>query len=67
MKVKVDSSKCLGCGNCVALTENSVFDFNEEGIAQVVVPEVTGELVDTVKDAIGQCPTGAIIEEEENK
>ncbi len=62
MKAKVDSSKCIGCGNCVALTEGRIFDFNEEGLAQVIVPEVSDELVDTVKDAISQCPTEAISE-----
>ncbi len=63
MKVKVDSSKCIGCGNCVALTESKVFDFNDEGLAQSICDEVPEELTETVKDAISQCPTEAISEE----
>ena len=63
MKVKVDSSKCIGCGNCVALTESKVFDFNDDGLAQAIIEEVPSDLVDTVKDAIEQCPTEAISEE----
>lgn len=63
MKAKVDSSKCIGCGNCVALTESKVFDFNDDGLAQAIIEEVPSDLVDTVKDAIEQCPTEAISEE----
>lgn len=63
MKVKVDESKCISCGNCVALTENKVFDFNDDGLAHAVVSEVPTEYLETVKDAIGQCPTEAISEE----
>ena len=28
MKTIVENDKCIGCGNCVALTESQVFDFN---------------------------------------
>ena len=63
MKAKVDSSKCIGCGNCVALTESKVFDFNDDGLAQAIIEEVPSDLVDTVKDAIEQCPTEEISEE----
>ena len=30
MKVNVIKDKCIGCGNCVALTEGQIFDFNDE-------------------------------------
>ena len=63
MKVKVDTSKCIGCGNCVALTESTVFDFNEDGLANAIVDEVPEGLEGTVLDAISQCPTEAISEE----
>ena len=33
MKVNVIKDKCIGCGNCVALTESTVFDYNDEGFA----------------------------------
>lgn len=63
MKLKVDSSKCIGCGNCVALTESNVFDFNDEGLAHCILDEVNEEYEETAKETIEQCPTGAISEE----
>ena len=63
MKVKVDGSKCLSCGNCVALTDSSVFDFNDENVAYCVLDTVPEEYEELTKDAINQCPTGAISEE----
>ena len=62
MKVNIIEDKCIGCGNCVALTESKIFDFNEEGLAEAVEQNVPDELEETVKDAITQCPTEAIIE-----
>ncbi len=61
MKVNVDCNKCIGCGNCVALTESKFFDFNEEGLAEVVITEVSPEDEELVRDAKEQCPTDAII------
>ena len=68
MKVNVIKDKCIGCGNCVALTESLVFDFNDEGLAETVVDTVPEDLETTTIDAINQCPTEAIAEvtEEEN-
>ena len=68
MKVKVTKDKCIGCGNCVSLTEGQVFDFDDEGYANCVVESIPTEMEETVKDAINQCPTDAISEDksEEN-
>lgn len=63
MKVKVNKDKCIGCGNCVALSESRIFDFNEDGIAEVVANEITAEDEKLVQDAISQCPTDAIEKE----
>ena len=63
MKAKVDQNKCIGCGNCVALTESKVFDFNDDGLAECIVNEITDDLVEVTKDAINECPTEAISEE----
>lgn len=62
MKVKVLEDKCIGCGNCVALTEGEVFDFNDEGLAMCTMQDVDGEHEELVNDAISQCPTEAIVE-----
>jgi ferredoxin len=64
MKVKVQSDRCIGCGNCVALTESQVFDFNDEGLAHSLVDTVPEDLEDVVKEAKEQCPTEAITVEE---
>ena len=65
MKVNIIKDKCIGCGNCVALTEGQIFDFNDEGLAEVIVDIVPEDMEETAKDAINQCPTEAIIEENE--
>ena len=62
MKVNVIKDKCIGCGNCVALTESRIFDFNDDGLAETIVDVINDEDVETVKDAIAQCPTEAIVE-----
>lgn len=62
MKVKVNQDKCIGCGNCVALSESQVFDFNDDGLAQSIVDEVPADLEEISKEAIEECPTEAIEE-----
>jgi ferredoxin len=62
MKVNVIKDKCIGCGNCVALTEGQIFDFNDEGLAETIVDVVPEDMEETAKDAIVQCPTEAIVE-----
>ena len=67
MKVNVIKDKCIGCGNCVAITEGQVFDFNDEGLAETIIDTVPEDMEETVKDAITQCPTEAIEEVEKNE
>ena len=62
MKVNVIKDKCIGCGNCVALTEGQIFDFNDEGLAETIVDVIPEDMEETAKDAIEQCPTEAIEE-----
>ena len=63
MKVNVINDKCIGCGNCVALTESQIFDFNDDGLAETIIETVPEGMEEIAKDAIEQCPTEAIIEE----
>ena len=63
MKAKVNE-KCIGCGSCVARTENQIFDFNDEGLANCIMNEITDENKELAKIAQENCPTGAIEIEE---
>ena len=63
MKAKVDQNKCIGCGNCVALTESQVFDFNDDGLAHCILNEIPSDLEELTKEAISECPTESISEE----
>ncbi len=60
MKVKVNDS-CIGCGACMSIADD-VFEMNDEGLSSVKVSEVPEGSVDSVKDAMESCPTGAIDE-----
>ena len=58
--IKVDQTKCVGCGACVAIAPNN-FDFDDEGLSKVISSEVTEE----VRDAVESSPFSAISIEEE--
>ncbi len=62
MKIEVDQNKCIGCGNCVALTQNSVFDFNDDGLAECIIDEIPEDKKEVAEEAINECPTEAIKE-----
>ncbi len=62
MKVIVNEDKCIGCGNCVAISEGKVFEFNDDGFANCIVNEVPEDLKEITKTAMEQCPTEAIEE-----
>ena len=64
MKAKV-TDKCIGCGSCVAITESKIFDFNDDGLAECVVEEISDEDKELAETARDNCPTGAIEIEEE--
>ena len=53
--IKVDETKCIGCGACVAIAPEN-FDFNDAGLSKVVGQNVT----DTTNEAVASCPVGAI-------
>lgn len=64
MKVYVKEEKCIGCGSCVSLTEEKIFDFNEKLKAYAKVEEIKEEDRGVVETAIEYCPTDAIAEKE---
>ncbi len=55
MVVKVDRSKCIGCGLCASLCPN-VFKI-VEGKSQVIDPNGECENLENARDS---CPAGAI-------
>ncbi len=61
MKVIVDQDLCISCGLCID-TCPEVFDWNDDGKADVMVDEVPEEHVDAVNEAMESCPTDAIQE-----
>ncbi len=60
MKVFIKDEKCIGCGSCVSLTEEEIFDFNDDGKAYAKVEDVPEDKEKIVKTAIEYCPTNAI-------
>lgn len=62
MKLTVDKEKCIGCGNCVRICED-VFDFDDDGQAQVVESPISDDNTEDATEAMESCPTQAISEE----
>jgi len=59
-KVKLDQSKCIGCGACVAIAQENFAFEEEDNISKVINDEVTEE----AKSAADCCPVEAITIEE---
>ena len=67
MKVFVRDEKCIGCGSCVSVTDEKIFDFNDEGKAYAKVEDIKEEDIEIVKTAMEYCPTDAIAEMNDEK
>ena len=63
MKAKVVKDKCIGCGNCVSLTDAEIFDFDKNGLAECLEKTIPEDKEEVTKEAIKYCPTGSIEEE----
>ncbi len=61
MKVEVDQDLCISCGTCIDMCPD-VFNWNDDGKAEVVVETVPDELEEDVEEAVEFCPTDAISE-----
>jgi ferredoxin len=59
MKVTVDADRCQGHARCWEICPE-VFSLNEEGNAEVAVPEVPTSLETQVEKAAANCPERAI-------
>jgi ferredoxin len=59
MRVVLDRERCVGSGTCEALAPE-VFEVGDDGIVTVLRPEPAAAEEDAVRDAVTQCPTGAL-------
>lgn len=59
MKVHVDTHRCKGTALCVAVAPE-VFTVNAAGIAEALMPEVSGELAAEAEEAALVCPASAL-------
>jgi len=56
-KATVDKKKCIGCGSCVALAQQS-FKLGDDGKAKALDPAGDDEAI--IQNAIDSCPGTAI-------
>ena len=59
MRVHVDDDRCKGHGTCCGLCPE-VFELTRHGYAVTRVSEVPEQAHDQVREAVHQCPEGAI-------
>lgn len=59
MKVRVDEGVCAGFGVCLGISPE-MFELHEDGYAIVRLAEAPPELEDKMRQAVDQCPSGAI-------
>ena len=50
---------CISSGQCV-LIDPDLFDYDDDGTTRVLADEVTGAQLPTARDAVANCPIGAI-------
>lgn len=59
MKAKIDRSGCIGCGLCVGMCPE-IFHMADDGLAEVIMDDVPGELESPAAEARDSCPAGVI-------
>lgn len=59
MKIEADREVCIGAGNCVLAAED-VFDQDDDAIVVVLQEHPPAELESAVRNAVAQCPSGAL-------
>lgn len=61
MRVIVDQDLCISCGLCID-TCPDVFDWNDDGKADVIADPIPEDQEDCAQEAMENCPTDAIQE-----
>ncbi|TFV63688.1 ferredoxin [Geodermatophilus sp. DF01-2] len=59
MRVEVDRERCVGSGTCELLAPD-VFEVGDDGVVRVLGTQPGPADEDAVRDAVAQCPTGAL-------
>jgi ferredoxin len=59
MHIQADREACIGAGNCVLAAED-VFDQDDDAVVLVLQEEPSAEQVGEVRNAVAQCPSGAL-------
>jgi ferredoxin len=59
VRIAADREVCIGSGNCVYCA-STVFDQDDTGLVVLLTQEVDPQDVDTVRDAVAHCPSGAL-------
>jgi ferredoxin len=59
MRIAADRDLCVGSGACELLAPE-FFEVGEDGVVRVLQPQPGQADEDAVRDAVAQCPTGAL-------
>ena len=59
MRVGVDRDRCVGSGTCELLAPD-LFAVGDDGVVALLHPEPSDDDEAAVRDAVDQCPTGAL-------
>ena len=59
MRVEAERDACISAGNCV-MTAGEIFDQDDDGIVDVLVPEVSADDEAKVREAVKLCPASAL-------
>ena len=64
MRARVIEEECIGDGSCADICPE-VFEMRDDGLAYVIANPVPADAEDKARQARGDCPTEAIVLEEE--
>ena len=60
MKLEIDQDKCIGAGQCVVAAGAVFTQRDDDGIVELLRPDVPAGEEDAVREAEMVCPAGAI-------